>query len=160
MISTFTCNIRKLSELPPTSPAKHIQFLVYSPGYPDTERFKFLKSVSIQSRNCQEDERKNTCAAFGILLGQGRIGKSMINRKPFFPWSPALVNCFSPEGKKQIIQITMHLLYMKIYKYVGDGAEFSSFINKVHSSEFQYIPVASHARVPRRSLVGLTFFAA
>jgi hypothetical protein len=41
-----------------------------SSGYPDTERFKFLNSVSNQSRCCLEDDGEEFCAAIGLLLDQ------------------------------------------------------------------------------------------
>jgi hypothetical protein len=40
-----------------------------SPGYPDTERFKFLKSVSNHSHGCVEDKWGKYYAAFGMMPG-------------------------------------------------------------------------------------------
>jgi hypothetical protein len=43
--------------------------IVGNPGYPDTERFKFLKSVSNHSRNCQEDEERKNLRSVRHLAG-------------------------------------------------------------------------------------------
>jgi hypothetical protein len=40
-----------------------------NPGYPDTERFKFLKSVSNQSRSCQEDGIKKDLRSVRHIAG-------------------------------------------------------------------------------------------
>ena len=73
----------------------------YSPGYPDTERFKLLNSVSIHSRSCQEDEEK-ICTAIGILSGQRLIIVMRVqNADPKYLWCPTVVNCFSPEVKSR-----------------------------------------------------------
>ena len=54
--STFTNKIHQLSDLSTNLFCQANSLLLRSSGYPDTERFKILNSVSNQNHGCVEDD--------------------------------------------------------------------------------------------------------
>jgi len=74
---------------------------ICNPGHPDTERFKFLKSVSYQSRSCQENREKRNLRSIRHIAGTDTGGcESAILSSSKCIWSPAIVNYFLLESKK------------------------------------------------------------
>jgi hypothetical protein len=126
--TTFTRDIRQLSDLTTNLFCQANLFTVcrFTVQVIQTQN---VSNCSIQFQIIAAAARKmkkKICAAIGILSGQrGMKVKRVQNADPVNPWSPTVVNCFPPKGEKQIIPITMNILYMKLYKLAKIQAQYS-----------------------------------
>src|SRR5512135_2737781 len=66
-----------------------------SPGYSDTDRFRYLNSVSNHSRGWPEDKHNENGASVGILPGKGRLIKYLE-----ITYSRRLLSTFHHEDEK------------------------------------------------------------